>query len=338
MPETAVTLRPVTKETFSDVVRLRVAEDQRSFVADNAVSIAQTAIHPWSIARVVCEGDVPVGFALYGRDPADGAWWIVRLMIAAQHQRRGLGRAAMRLLLADIDERRCGEDVLVSLVPGNDGARRLYESLGFRDTGRIQDREHVLRREVSASMGAPSPAATAPARVELIAARPEHAAAWGEWRAESASLRYNPLRSLSVPEIEERLGRVGQDLSNHDCTEYRWMVTERGVVVGTVAVMSPSWSMGYAEIGYQVGARHQGRGLATAAVRALVEKLFSETDLHHLLAHVAVGNEPSRRLLQRLGFHQEGTLREHYLVEGRRTDEAVYGLLRQEWGALGAVR
>jgi diamine N-acetyltransferase len=146
-PAAPVTLRPVTAEIFPAVVKLRVADEQRGFVAENVYSLAQTTIYPWTRARAVLAGDQPVGFALFGLDPADGAWSIVRLMIDAGHQRRGYGREALRLVLADIERERRDEDVLISLVPANLAARRLYESVGFRDTGRLLEGEHVLRWE-----------------------------------------------------------------------------------------------------------------------------------------------------------------------------------------------
>jgi diamine N-acetyltransferase len=142
-----IDLRPVTAETFPAVIELRVADDQKGYVAENVHSIAQTTIYPWAIARAVHVDDEPVGFALFGLDPADRAWTIVRLMIDRAHQRRGYGRAALTLVLGEIERERRGEDVLISLVPGNVAARRLYESLGFRATGRVVEGEDVLRLE-----------------------------------------------------------------------------------------------------------------------------------------------------------------------------------------------
>jgi ribosomal-protein-alanine N-acetyltransferase len=49
------------------------------------------------------------------------------------------------------------------------------------------------------------------------------------------------------------------------------------------------------------------------------------------MAYVATDNTASWRLLERLGFCREGLLREHYVIQDRRVDEFVYGLLRPEW-------
>ncbi|HEX8853038.1 MAG TPA: GNAT family protein [Pyrinomonadaceae bacterium] len=168
--------------------------------------------------------------------------------------------------------------------------------------------------------------------LSLVAARPEHAAAWMRWRNEPASRRFNPLLPLTVEELARRLASYyGSDLHDRTRAEYRWMVQLGAEVVGTVSASNASWAMGYVEIGYMLAETHQGRGLGTRSVRLLIEKLFRETDLHRIFATVSIENEPSCRLLERLGFAREGTLREHYLIQGRRIDEAVYGLLRHEW-------
>ncbi|HEV2704562.1 MAG TPA: GNAT family protein [Pyrinomonadaceae bacterium] len=168
--------------------------------------------------------------------------------------------------------------------------------------------------------------------LRLVAARAEHAAAWMRWRNEAASRRFNPLLPLTVEELARRLSSYyGSDLADRARAEYRWMVQFGDEVVGTVSASNVSWAMGYIEIGYMLAESHQGQGLGTRAVRLLVDKLFRETDLHRIFATVSVENEPSCRLLARLGFAREGTLREHYLIQGRRIDEAVYGLLRHEW-------
>ena len=169
-------------------------------------------------------------------------------------------------------------------------------------------------------------------QVRLVPALPRHAALWHAWRAEADSQRFNPLFPLTVEELERRLRvHAASDLADRRRTEYRWMVEAGGELVGTVSAMNASWSMGYVEIGYMLAESHRRRGLGTRAVALLVEKLFRETNLHRVYATVSVENAASIRLLERLGFTREGVMREHYLIQGRRVDEVIYGLLRHEW-------
>lgn len=74
-----------------------------------------------------------------------------------------------------------------------------------------------------------------------------------------------------------------------------------------------------------------GKGIATAAVTLLVEKIFRETNLRRLLAYVHEENVASCRVLEKLGFQEEGLLREHYVINGAAANEILYGLLKREW-------
>ncbi len=85
------------------------------------------------------------------------------------------------------------------------------------------------------------------------------------------------------------------------------------------------------EIGYDVGQEFQGRGIGTEAIIHLVAKIFTETSIRRLLAYVAEGNVPSRKLLERVGFQQEGIFREHFIINGKATDEVIYGVLGSDW-------
>jgi ribosomal-protein-alanine N-acetyltransferase len=152
------------------------------------------------------------------------------------------------------------------------------------------------------------------------------------WRRESTINRFNPLDDLSIDALAERLSKEGHDLSNRECTSFRWMVEKGGEAVGSVAISSVAWRMGYAEIGYLMGESQHGKGLGTSAVNLLVNKVFAESSLRRLIATISVENVPSWRLVERLGFTREGTLRQHYVVQGRPVDEyCCYGLLRSEW-------
>jgi ribosomal-protein-serine acetyltransferase len=85
------------------------------------------------------------------------------------------------------------------------------------------------------------------------------------------------------------------------------------------------------EIGYWIGSAHEGRGFVTAATRALIEIGFGELSLHKIVIHAGVDNLRSRAIPERLGFTQEGILREEGLGAIGFYDSVVYGLLAREW-------
>jgi ribosomal-protein-serine acetyltransferase len=84
-------------------------------------------------------------------------------------------------------------------------------------------------------------------------------------------------------------------------------------------------------IGYWLASRHQGEGVMSAAVRALIDHAFDAWGLHRITIEAAVANRRSRAIPERLGFREEGLLREAELVGDRFLDAVLYSLLASEW-------
>ena len=88
-----------------------------------------------------------------------------------------------------------------------------------------------------------------------------------------------------------------------------------------------------AALGYCFDEAVWGHGYATESVSALVAWALNELDLNRIQAEVDTRNGPSARVLEKVGFVREGTLREDCIVNGEVSDSWVYGLLRREWDA-----
>jgi RimJ/RimL family protein N-acetyltransferase len=83
-----------------------------------------------------------------------------------------------------------------------------------------------------------------------------------------------------------------------------------------------------AEIGYWLGRAFHGRGVATAACRALTELAFEEHDLLRVEARPHSNNPASMRVLEKCGFEREGVLRRAIVKAGEILDVAIYAKLR----------
>ena len=101
-------------------------------------------------------------------------------------------------------------------------------------------------------------------------------------------------------------------------------------IAGVIGLEPLDWTHRSASIGYWLGERHQGRGSMTRAVGALVEHAVSVWELNRIEIRAAVGNARSRAIPQRLGFREEGTLREAERVGGAYLDIVVYSLLASD--------
>lgn len=109
------------------------------------------------------------------------------------------------------------------------------------------------------------------------------------------------------------------------------LVCVDGDPVGSIGFDSPNEVWGTAEIGYMIAPDHWGNGYATEAVALLSAYAFHERRLDKLHATVYATNPASARVLEKVGFERDGTLRKHAFVDGERVDVHQYGLLRDEF-------
>ena len=153
---TGLWLKPVGRDDIGPLTRLRVGEDQESFVAPNVYSLAQLHYETGAYAFGIMTGDTPVGFAqvidmrehqyreLYDEENSAFLW---RFMIAHSEQGKGHGTAAMERLF-DWARGRGLPRFLTSVVETNLQARAFYASLGFLPTGATDGIEIVLGRDL----------------------------------------------------------------------------------------------------------------------------------------------------------------------------------------------
>jgi len=101
--------------------------------------------------------------------------------------------------------------------------------------------------------------------------------------------------------------------------------------VGIVSFHEISGDSRRGELGYWVATDEQGNGYATDAVGTLVAYGFRDLGFHRIEAKVFDGNQPSRQVLETLGFTHEGVHREAVFSDGDFRDIHWYGLLAEEW-------
>jgi diamine N-acetyltransferase len=145
-----VELKEITQDTVRDVCNLNVSPEQTDFVAPNAVSLAEALFTPEAWYRAIYAGESLVGFImLYDErltqpDKAEPELDVWRFMIDARFQGKGYGKSALKQVVTMVQEKGCYSKVQLSYVPGNDSAVELYKSVGFFETGEIDDGEVVM--------------------------------------------------------------------------------------------------------------------------------------------------------------------------------------------------
>lgn len=141
-----ISFREVGPDNHDQVIRLEVKPEQSRYVAANVRSLADSKVYPYLVPLAIYDGENLVGFALYGRDPETGKYWIVRLMIGSEFQGNGLGHAATRGLIELISGLPECSEVFLSFVPDNEGAEWLYRNIGFLPTGETDETGEIIMR------------------------------------------------------------------------------------------------------------------------------------------------------------------------------------------------
>jgi ribosomal-protein-serine acetyltransferase len=110
-----------------------------------------------------------------------------------------------------------------------------------------------------------------------------------------------------------------------------------GRIAGEVGHHRVDWHHRSTSIGYWLASVAQGRGTMTRAVRALVDWAFRGWGLNRVEVLASPGNARSRAVAERLGFTEEGTLRQAERVGERYLDNVVCSVLASEWGRTTAL-
>lgn len=102
-------------------------------------------------------------------------------------------------------------------------------------------------------------------------------------------------------------------------------------LVGCIGINDISQAHRKASLGYWLDRSHQDRGIMTRAARQMTTYAFQELKLNRMELLCASRNYRSRGVAQRLGFQQEGVLRDYYWQHGRYVDMLLFSMLRRDW-------
>ena len=110
-------------------------------------------------------------------------------------------------------------------------------------------------------------------------------------------------------------------------------IEAEGALVGDISARRPpnAFPPGVVEIGISLLPAYRGRGLGTAAVELITGRLFRDERAERVQASTDVANAAMRRVLEKLGFVEEGVMRSFMPSGGGRADYVLYGVTKSEW-------
>lgn len=169
-------------------------------------------------------------------------------------------------------------------------------------------------------------------RLLLRPLRPDDAAAIHAIFSDPLVMKYWSSPPWTSPDQAEAM--IARDLKSMDTGEQLrlgLMPADGGALLGVCTLFSFNRDCRRAEIGYSLASSAWGKGLMHEALTALIDYGFTTLNLNRLEADIDPKNLASAKVLERLGFTQEGFLRERWIVAGEVSDTALYGLLQREW-------
>jgi RimJ/RimL family protein N-acetyltransferase len=157
-----------------------------------------------------------------------------------------------------------------------------------------------------------------------------------EYRQAPEVLRFQSFNPKSINEVHSLIRNDLKDFNK----ENAWF--QIGIylveqIIGDIGIHFIGPENKQCEIGYTIDPKHQKNGYGKESVSGVLDYLFGELDKHRIIASLDPENEASRKLLERLGFRNEGCFKKSILNKGKWEDDLVYAVLNEEW-TLGRYR
>ncbi len=148
----SIYLKDIDENNLEECTLLTTNKDGKhyvfeEFVASNAFSIAQSKVQKGWTVKAIYHDDLMIGFTMYGYCYEYDFYEVCRFMIDHKYQGKGYGKLALIKIIEEMKKNEECKDIYISFDPKNNIARSLYESLGFKDTGKTLEDELLFKLE-----------------------------------------------------------------------------------------------------------------------------------------------------------------------------------------------
>ena len=141
-----VQLKEITKDNLDEVLRLSVAEHQKLFVSTTADSLAQAYVYrDTAFPFAIYADEKPVGFIMLGYYESRKQYTLWKFLIDKEYQGKGYGKEALKQGITYLKEQFDAKEIYTGVSLGNEAAKGLYKSMGFTETGLIEEGMEELR-------------------------------------------------------------------------------------------------------------------------------------------------------------------------------------------------
>lgn len=142
---------------------------------------------------------------------------------------------------------------------------------------------------------------------------------------------YDLATFTSIERAERFINRMNEKFATNEGIRWAIALKSTNRLMGTCGYNAVYSSSRRAIIGYELKREHWGQGYIPEALHAMIKYGFAELQLNRLEAFVIPGNERSFKVLSKLGFVEEGILREYGFWKDQFWDMRCFSLLKREW-------
>ena len=162
--------------------------------------------------------------------------------------------------------------------------------------------------------------------------KPEDARSLYHFMSDKEVTQFTSLHAETLEEVHSWIELMMEQFEKKQ--SIYWVITEDNRAIGRCHYIYLEAIHSRAEIGYYLAKEYWGCGIMTNAVTAIVEYGFEHLKLNRIEARSISRNYGSTRVLEKVGFSKEGTLRQHTFRAGEFFDVEVFSFLNTDWQQL----
>lgn len=141
-----IELREITKDNLNTVLALEVFDHQKAFVSSAVASLAQAYVYKdTAFPFAVYAGNILVGFIMLGYYEARNQYTLWKFLIDKKYQNKGYGKEALKKGIQYLQNTFHAKEIYTGVSVGNEQAKHVYKSLGFVETGLVEDGMEELK-------------------------------------------------------------------------------------------------------------------------------------------------------------------------------------------------
>jgi ribosomal-protein-serine acetyltransferase len=133
----------------------------------------------------------------------------------------------------------------------------------------------------------------------------------------------------SIDDFRKYINSSKQRYAGH--TEIGYVILANYVIIGRIGLYNIDVFNKSASIGYWLDKEWEGKGIITRSCKAVIDEAFKRLKLNRIEIRAAVENFKSQAIPKRLGFKQEGIIRQGEFVNNQFVDLYVFSMLKEEW-------